>query len=66
MRVQFLKNHGKFKAGEVTEVSNADAKDYFQRGIAITTTALVPTDYSVKGVSNGRTGKLRSNKSIRR
>lgn len=62
MRVRITKNHGKFKAGEVTEVGIADGNDLLRAGVAELSKDMTPSDYQTKGVKRGRSSRVRSNK----
>jgi hypothetical protein len=67
MRVRFLKAHGKYKAGEVTQVGNADGKDYIDAGVAEVSKDMILVDYETKEVkTNGRSPRIRTNKRSRR
>lgn len=67
MRVRITKDHGKFKAGEVTEVGIADGNELLQSGVAELSKDMTPSDYQTKGVKrSGRSRSVRSNNRRRR
>ena len=65
MRIRLVKDSGKFKAGEVTEVGIAEGNELLQSGAAEQSKDMTQTDYKTKEVQP-KGAKQRGNSRILR